>query len=416
MSLRALLGPGVLLIALPLCAGGFETDPQGARAAGLAGACVASVNDATAVFCNPGALALIPKRKGAAVGVSASAFNHSFYQGLPPGAGAGTAAQQTTPRAMQPHLFAAIPLGANAVLGTGFYHPFRMNTEWTGPDQFAGRFVATSSKIEVYDLATTVAVHAGDRFGLGAGVIYRTSSMAAARHVQTDAQQEIGALTMTTDAKRSLGYTAGIFLRPAAALSLGGSYRSKTRTSVSGVGRLTQIKTGNQQFDDLITAAYPFGQDLLLNSTTELPAQTTFGIALTPGEALLLELDAERAAWKDVHDIVFAFPSDPRLDKTYTLGLHDSWTYRAGLRWRFATGPQLRLGYAFAKTPLPDWGVSAFFPDSDRTTVTAGLGLDWIDVAFGMTTYKQRIVTTSATDLNGNYRAKSWFAVMTVTK
>ena len=38
--------------------------------------------------------------------------------------------------------------------------------------------------------------------------------------------------------------------------------------------------------------------------------------------------------------------------------------------------------------------------------MTAGFGLDWLDVAFGLTTYKQRIVSTSTTGLNGNYRAK----------
>lgn len=420
MTLRTLLGTGLLIVALPLCGGGFEVDAHGARAAGMGGACVAQAVDPTAILCNPGALALIPKKKSAAVGVSASAFNESLYQGLPPGPGAGTAAEQTTPRTLLPHAFIALPLGANAVFGTGFYHPFAMHTDWKKPDVFAGRFVATSSNIDAYDFAPTIGTKIGNSFGIGAGAIYRTSNISAARRVTaidttTGVRREVASFTLKSDSRHSIGYTAGVFFR-ASAFALGASYRSGTKADANGVGRLTQIKTNNAQLDQLIAATFPLNQDLLLTTASEFPAQMTFGAALGGSSPLLLEADAERTGWKKVHDVAFVFPSNHAFDTTYALALHDAWTYRAGIRWRFPTGPQLRLGYALAKTPLPDAAVSAFFPDSDRTTATAGFGLDWLDVAFGLTTYKQRIVSTSATGLNGNYRAKSWFAMMTVTK
>lgn len=418
MTQRMLFAAALLLGAVSLQAGGFAIDAQGARAAGMAGACVAQANDPASLFCNPGALALIPKKKGASVGVSASKFNESLYQGLPPGIGAGTAAEQTTPQTLQPHAFASLPVGAHAVFGTGFYHPFHMSTEWASPSQFAGRFDATSSSVEAYDITSAIALNIGDLLGIGIGGIYRTTSMSSSRHVTVldgSTPREIASLTMKSDARRSVGFTAGFLLRyPKAAV--GASYRSKTTTKLTGVGKLTQIETGNAQFDRLMAERYRFGQDLLIDTTSELPSQMTAGIAIAPVEALLLELDAERTGWKQVHDVTFVFPSAHTLDTTHALSLEDAWTYRAGMRLRFPTGPQLRLGYALAKTPVPDTAVGAFFPDSDRTTVTAGVGLDWIDVAFGMTTYQQRIVTTSATGLNGNYRARSWFAVMTVTK
>jgi len=96
--------------------------------------------------------------------------------------------------------------------------------------------------------------------------------------------------------------------------------------------------------------------------------------------------------------------------------LQDTWTWRAGGRFRFPTGPEIRVGYALEKSPLTDESVSPFFPDADRTTVTAGFGLDWLDVAFGYTTYKQRIIRTNPDLFNGNYRASSWMAMLTVTK
>ena len=58
----------------------------------------------------------------------------------------------------------------------------------------------------------------------------------------------------------------------------------------------------------------------------------------------------------------------------------------------------------------------AFLPDSDRNVLTVGVGLDWLDVAFAWTTYDQRIVSTSAQGLNGNYRASAWTFMMSATK
>lgn len=419
MTQRALFAAALLLSTLSLHAGGFATGAQGARSAGMAGACVAIADDPSALFCNPGALALIPKKKSMSLGLSASKLNESLYQGLPPGIGAGTAAEQMTPHALQPHAFAALPLGPHAVFGTGFYHPFRMSTEWAAPAEFAGRFEATSSRIEAYDLAPVIALNIGDVAGIGIGGIYRTSSMSSSRRLTTlsnNTQYEIAALTMKSDARQSYGWTAGLLLRPHRKLSLGASYRSRTKATVNGAGRLTQIATGNAQLDALVAATLPFGQDLLVETASEFPSQARIGVALMPAEALLFELDAERTGWKNVHDIAFVFPAAHSLDTTYALSLHDTWTYRGGFRLRFATGPQLRLGYALARTPVPDTAVGAFFPDADHRTITAGVGLDWIDLAFGVTTYQQRIVTTSATGLNGNYRGQSWFVVMTVTK
>src|SRR5438067_4485990 len=302
MTLRTILASGLLMTALPLCAGGFEVDPQSARAAGMGGACVAQAADPAAMVCNPGALALIPKKKSASIGISASAFNESLYQGLPPGPGAGTAAEQTTPRTLRPHAFLALPFGAHAVFGTGFYHPFAMHTEWKTPDVFAGRFTATSSNIEAYDFAPVIGTKIGDSFGIGIGAVYRTSSLSAARRVTTlvaGTPREIASLTMKSDARHSFGYTAGLFFR-ATAVSIGASYRSGTKSDVNGAGRLTQIKTNDAQLDQLVAATFPFNQDLLFTTAREFPAQMTFGAAIGGSSPLLLEAHAEPTGWNTV--------------------------------------------------------------------------------------------------------------------
>src|ERR1051326_2877654 len=100
--------PAVLLaiaLPLPLAAQGIRSEEQSARAAGVAGAFVAQVDDPSAILYNPGALGLLKKKKGVVLGVTESELRPFQYQGLPPGAGAGTTGEQKTSLNPLPHAF-----------------------------------------------------------------------------------------------------------------------------------------------------------------------------------------------------------------------------------------------------------------------------------------------------------------------
>ncbi|HET9210757.1 MAG TPA: hypothetical protein VFR03_10185, partial [Thermoanaerobaculia bacterium] len=89
--LYRLTAAGILCAALVtprLEAAGFGFFTQGGRATGMAGAYVAQADDPTAIFYNPGGLALLKDRKSVSVGTAATSFNEALYQGLPPGIGA----------------------------------------------------------------------------------------------------------------------------------------------------------------------------------------------------------------------------------------------------------------------------------------------------------------------------------------
>jgi long-chain fatty acid transport protein len=417
--LERVSGAAVLLLVLaaPLSAGGFAFPWRGARSAGMGGACVAAT-DPTAVACNPGALALLPKKKGAAVGVTVGAFNESLYQGLPPGLGEGATAAQKTPMAFVPHAYITLPLGATAVLGTGLDTPYRMHTDWATPDTFVGRFRASSSELKTYDLTQTISANLGG-IGVGAGVIYRSSSFAVKRNLQTSvagADREIGRAAIQTDTERAFGWTAGVLVKTGPRFSFGLSHRSAIKTEYNGTGKLTQILTGDTQLDQLVAATLPLGQDLPVESSFTFPAQTTAGIAFAPSNRWLFAFDATSTSWGRTEPLAFVFPSTHSVDTTYNLGFDDTLAFRVGARWKFATGPQVRVGYAVEESPLPLENMTPFFPDADRTTITAGFGLDWLDVAVGWTTYQQRVASGSVEGFNGNFRGNSWTAMLTVTK
>jgi long-chain fatty acid transport protein len=408
-----------LLIGAALHASGFAFTDQGAKAAGMAGAFVAQANDPSAIVYNPGGLALLEKKKSVSAGMAVAAFNESLYQGLPPGIGIGETGEQETGPAIPPHAYMTLPVGRRMVAGVGIYSPFRMNTEWSDPGGFVARHLATKSSIEAWDLAPTLGIQLSPSLGLGIGAVYRSSEVAVSRRIPGETVDanivDIASLDMKTDMEPGYGWTAGVLLKRKR-FSVGFSYRSAIETDYVGVGRLTQIETGDPQYDELLRSTMPFGQELPLSSSLEYPDQATFGVAWNLSKSLLVEMDVNRMGWGNVQDLSLTFPASSWLSTNYRLNFEDAMSYRLGASWRLPTGPKLRFGYAFDETPQPDAAVGAFLPDSDRNIMSVGAGLDWLDVAFSWITYDQRIVSTSAQELNGNYRANGWTLTISATK
>jgi long-chain fatty acid transport protein len=415
---RAVALVAISLLGSRLNADGLSLIDPNARAAGMGGAYVAQASDPTAIFYNPGGLALLKKKKGLSAGVSLSSIRESSFQGLPSGIGAGTTGTQEKKLTTLPYLFSSAPIGGRVVGGVGAYTAYRAHSEWAEPSLFSGRYLATESEIDALDLAPTFAIAITPNFGIGGGAIYRRTTLSASRRIGATLAgniTDVAEISMETDSTSSTGWQAGILFRAGEGFAIGVTHHSAIRVDFEGAGRLTQIMTGNAQLDQLITATFPFGQDLALSSHFDFPAQTTAGIAVGAGP-MLFEVDATRANWKDTTAVGFLFPNNPPLSVTYALALKETTSYRGGIRYRFTTGPQLRLGYAVSKSPQPNGTAGPFLADANRNTATLGFGLDWLDVAVGWTTFDPRSVTNNVDQFNGNYRGNAWSAAITVTK
>ncbi len=415
-----------LAAAGPGLAAGFDLFAQGAKAAGMAGAFVAQADDPSAVFYNPAGLAFKPpppaKPKKLALGLTAWTLNDGLYQGLPPGPGAGTTGEESTSFLFPPHAYVAKPMGPNAVLALGVYTPFLLNVEWADPGSFAGRFVSTRSQLVTYDVAPTVAFRLGKSLAFGAGAIYRTSKLSQDRRLSlpdpvTGRPVDVASLAADTDFESGYGWSAGLLFRPSPRVSAGVSYRSSIATDYQGVARLTQVSTGDPSFDALVQATLPLDQDLALATSLELPDVTRFGVAVGLTKSFLVELDAEQTGWSRVQALALTLPGNPDLDHTVELRFDDAMAYRMGLQWTPATGiPQLRFGYALEQSPQPDETVGPFLADADRSIYTAGVGLDWLNVAFAWIASDQRVVTRNVDRINGNWRSSAWLLSLTITK
>lgn len=410
------------VLAAAAAAGGFGLSEQGAKAAGMAGAFVAQADDGSALYYNVAGLALLPDRQRAkkiTLGASGTQREESLYQGLPPGIGAGTTAAQDQPTVLAGHGYYVHPFGERVVAGLGVFSPFAWETDWL-PDGWAGRFVGVSSSLTTYDVNPAVAFRLTPRLALGVGASYRMSSIEVGRRLSLadpsgGGPVDVASLDADTDTEAAVGWNAGLLAR-FGRLSWGLAYRSGMEVDYIGVGRATQIATGDDQLDELVAATFPLDQDLAMSTSLAFPEVAATGLAWRAGRHFVAEVDAEWTGWSEVEGLALAFPNDSQLDVAYPLAFEDTTSYRAGLEFTIPNGMHFRLGAGFEESPQPDSTVGPLLVDADRTVFAAGWGWDWLDVAFQWRDFEQRIVADQVDGLNGNYRNRGLQLVVTVAR
>ena len=400
-------------------ASGFSATDPGVKAMGLAGAVVARADDPTADFYNPGALALVKKGK-LTVGLGGVFQNESHYQGLPPGIGAGTAAQQDRFFQVPASAFMALPLGAKVKLGVGLYTPFALRTGWADPDNFAGRFISTRSQLLTYDLNSNLAWQPAPWLGLGGGVVYRSSKLSMGRRLSAFEPglgvRDVGSFAIDSGWNTGVGWDAGFLLKGGDRLALGGSYRSAITVNYGGAGRLTQISTGDAALDALNLASLPYGVDLPVQSGIAFPATATVGLGFAPFVGCWVEGDVTQTDWSRFKGLDVIFTSQPSFSRTVQGPWENALSYRLGIEIEVAGGIKLRGGYALEKSPQPDASLSPFFPDAKRSVISAGIGRDWLDVGFQFISPASRTTLVNSDALNGTYTGNTYVLAVSITK
>lgn len=417
----------------PVRGGAFELYDQSSRATGLGGAVVARTDHPAALFYNVGGLAFLDQNApNTEIGITTSFLSQSIFQGRQPGPGAGTNGEQDEFLVHRPHLFWVKSISPNVRVGVGHYQAFGLETEWLEPNTFSGRFLSLASELTALDVNAGAAIRLTQDFGIGLGVIYRSSELVLNRRLpgtipDTLAVVDVGKFAIDTAMEDGFGWHAGIQNRLGKRLSWGVSHRSEIEIDYQGVGKLTQIKTGDDQVDALFKSTIPFDQNLGFVTTVTFPAQTSLGIAFGTPESFLVEADVNMTSWSDFGSLFLTYPSHPEFNQPLSCvdpGANsvakclwkDTTTYRLGLQLSTSHGTEFRFGGVQEETPQPTADLGPFFPDGDRTTFTAGIGRDWLDVAVSWTEVEQRTTSNNFEGFNGTYSGNIWVASFTVSK
>ncbi len=371
----------VALAAGPSYGAGFSIFEQGSKAMGMAGAFTAQADDPSLLFHNAGGLAFVTKRD-ISVGATWIRGTKAELDGANPYPGEGYSAEQKKLSEFPPHLYYVQPINDTWKFGLGVNSPFGLVTEWENPNQFAGRFVSTKAALQVIDVNPTLGWQITPSFGLGIGAIGRVSTVELNRNIPqinpfTQSAVDVARLKLEGDFSEGYGFNVGILNKVNPSFSWGLSYRSQISVDYEGDARLTQVATGNAQFDAIIRSRLPFGIDLPVETTIDFPDEASLGLAFGLSPNLLLETDFNWTGWSSFSDVPITFTggaANSLPDSELPQNWDDAYNYRAGLRWTTGPTSQWRFGYVFDESPQPEEGVSPLLPDADRNGFTVGYG------------------------------------------
>lgn len=408
--------------------GGFiGNEVPSARAVGEGFVGTAGQNDdPTAVYTNPAAMTALPGTQ-ATFGITWENI-HGEYQDS-----SGNDTKERVTNAGVPNMAVTQNfMDGKLAAGLSTQSPFGLETYW--PENSPLRYVATDSRLDLVDITPAVAYQVHPMVSVGAGADYiNVFNATLNRAVNVNGvNSSLGAPTTTSpDGSSSLngqaaswGYHAGVVFKPTEQHAFGITYHSKVDLQVNGsvsLAGMSGAMAGLFGGSNFSTSAYT---DLIL------PENVQFGYAFKPNDKWIFEADMSWYHWSAEQDLNIRYPAiNPNTLQGATqlailnqgnptpLNPRDAWGFAAGANYKATDRLQVRSGFFYVPSAVPQSDFSPAFMDLDRYGITVGAGYALterlgIDVAYNAIFTHSETVTNNvganttgnpAYNINGNY-------------
>jgi long-chain fatty acid transport protein len=374
----------VLSTAVPGNAGGFVDATQSASAAAVANAGETALGeDAATIFYNPAGLTRLARPEllfASGLPVISQTFSHGTATD-PVGAPISGNANTNPQVFLLPSLFAAYPLYTDFNVGIGIFVPFGQATKYS--DSWIGRYQVQQVALKTLDIRPAIAYRIRDWLSLGAGVDIEYVNFRRSNAIDFGAVclaqlgssvcNLLGLLPTAADGRLlgsaqdwTVGYDVGVLFSPAPDLRFGINYQSGTDNSLSGSARFdvppaASILTAGGAFENTdIRAGLPF------------PAVLSAGAIYGLNEHLKALIDVSFTQWSRLRQLTVTF-NNPTPSATLPLQWHDSSRVDVGGIYRINDAAELRAGFAYDQTPVPNRFRTADLPQGDGIVLAIGL-------------------------------------------
>ncbi len=364
----------ILLIATStqhLTASGFTTFEIGARAAALAGAFAAYVDDASAIYYNPAGIAFL---KGIRAKTNISFSNKTTTASFPV---SGDNYESGLLFIKGAH-FLSWNLFDRLSLGIGLFNPYIAQTKWIVENPYS-----YETKYNVYYIRPVVAFKLLNGLSIGFGLDFVISTLIWT-HTYEWYQGIYGPYTANSryDGKgNGLGFTAGFLWKIGNKFQFGGRYQHKVDTNLSGKHLYQKVYK------------YPVSS---VTSIITLPSELAFGLKYVPIDKLALCFDFQWSRWSETKGWEFQFDraKDNRDSDFYDnwgnflnntiehgnqyakLRLRDTLNLKFGLEYRLNDKFALRAGYSHQPSAVDEGAILLIDPDLDRNIISLGFGYE----------------------------------------
>jgi long-chain fatty acid transport protein len=428
-------------------AAGFKVSEQGAKAMAMGNAFSAQADDPSALYFNPAGIAFLP---GTQVSLGALAIlvpqteftGTTALSGNPPLGTGNTVVSERAKRDIfiTENFYATYSLENLPIsIGFGVNSIYPLAKSWDDSSVFRNQ-VQTAS-IKPINFQPTIAYRFDDlKLAVAAGLDVTYAMVSLQKSVYNRAidpgnpappygAYELGSLGLDGTAT-GVGYNLGIAWRPRPELRFGIAYRSQINLDIDGDANfLATTPTGLGAIGLSSAAVFPYSRaraTSTASATIKLPDSLDLAVAWLPTDKLTLEFDATRTGWSCFDKLEFHFDSaqfaafnnqpDPR-------NWQDAWAYKFGAQYALTPRLDLRAGYSYDVSPVPDSTVDPLLPDADRHSFAFGAGIHGtmasLDLAYMWVHFLDRSVhsqdMTTLRGENGRFKSDAYLLAANIT-
>ena len=373
---------------------GFQVNLQGQKQQGMASAGTALIQDASALFFNPGGVSFL-RYNSVNLGLTPTIPNSIFLN-----SGTNLVSRTNSPISTPFAAYAMYGLKDSSAIkfGLAVYTPFGSTVKWE--DNWTGRFALTQLQLQAIFYQPTISYKINDKLGIGAGFIYSSGKFNLQKDLPIiDANGDFGSAELDGKAN-GMGYNAGIYFKPVSKLSLGLTYRSKIKMNVDN-------GTATFKVPESLKANFPEGS---FKSSLPFPNVTTIGFAYNLCEKLDVAADINYVGWKAYDTLAFDYEfnttslTDTKLARNYK----NTFAFRVGAQYKITEVFVSRVGLAYGLTPVQNGYVTPETPDANRFVFTTGFSYSFnkhfqMDASFLFTTFKRSDINLE-TNLSGTFK------------
>jgi long-chain fatty acid transport protein len=359
-NLQKLVATIILASPMAVNAQGFQVNLQGQVQQGMGGAGTALVQDASALFFNPGGASFL---KGNCVDLGMTpTISHGQFLDKNTGTIDNTKSPVSTPFAV----YGAFELkdSSKLKLGLAIYTPFGSTVDYESG--WAGRYALTHLQLRTIFFQPTASYKITSKLGIGAGFVYANGTVNLQKDIPVvDANGNVGHAEISGKAN-GFGFNAGVYYQATSKLSIGLTYRSQVNM---------KIKNGDAKFTvpPSLASNFPNGS---FTAKLPLPQVLTLGFGYKPTEKLSLAFDINYVGWKAYDTLAFDYANNTSslVDTKSPRNYKNIFAFRLGGQYKITSAFAARLGIAYGISPIQNGYVTPETPDANRIVYTCGLG------------------------------------------